>query len=510
MKTYTANYLVQVGSEQIRNIQKNCETEALDYIDEKSEELSFLKPSEKEHLREYYNETIEKYHLLYKAFVIGLKSEQKTGFPEHIYSIDLKDGTIETDKNGRRINYTTEIMAPCTTSLLHYINNECNDLYIIFPPAKDIARTIEKLVDERKFEHTELVEQNLSKFEEEPELPFGLSPNEAHCPTIYNLQQQQINRKSANELVNIVKDDILPKDIYRLSITSRYPQDLEILINQLKKNFPKYIQFYGPERNAYKKTISDNPRRYLDRKVIARIEIPNSKRYFYVEFQFKQTNMFFAHIRSHNVYEQFRILDTKYKKALETAQKKKGTPGYEEAKAKALAIKKQCEEKRELCIDIHKSAIHQSNMYVLNHVMWEDKNASGLEDRTSEENTLFPQNSKGQYLNSIEFLKRNYIVEDYEPFDGTMEFATTPNEYLNKAYYLKMIGSIPESFDELGKNAKAHINKAWENLTGSDIKNFDLIRATAIKYQDVIRAIQKKEQQANQQPSLPFPTSKTR
>ena len=510
MKTYTAAQLVQIGAEQIDNIQKNCDADALEYIEEKKEDLSFLKSIEKDNLCEYYRETMEKYRLLYKAFVLGLKTEQKSGFPEHIYSINLKDGTIETDKNGRRINYTTEIMAPCTSSLLHYINHECNDLYIVFPPIKDIKRTIEKIIEEKQNEHKDIIKKNLTLLEEEPELPFGLSPAEQHCPTIYNLHQQQCDKQAASALLNISKSDVLPRDIYRLSITSRYPQDLGILIDQLEQNFPEYIKFYSDERNAYKKTLSENPRRYLDRKKIARISIPNSKRYFYVEFQFKQTNMFFAHIRSHSVYEQFRILDTKYKAASEAAKKKKNTPVYEELKTKAQALKKQCEEKRELCINIHKSAIHQSNMYVLNRIMWEDKNASGLEGNSNDDNNLFPKNKKGQYLKSIETLKRNYIVEDYEPFDGAMAFTTAPNEYLNKAYYLKMIGSLPESFDELGKNAKIHINKAWENLTSSDIKNFDLITGTAIKYQNVIRELQKKQQQRDIQPSLPFPNSKGR
>lgn len=509
MKTYTAAQLVKAGSTAIDLIQQDCDTEALEYIEKYKDKLSFLSSREKENLREYYSETIEKYRLLYKAFVLGLKTEQKTGFPEHIYSINLKDGTIETDKNGRRINYTTEIMAPCTSSLLHYINHECNDLYVIFPPIKDIERTIEKIVDERKNEHQELCNNLLHSFEEEPELPFGISLTEESCPTISNIYQELCQNKTNNALVSIAKDDILPQDIYRLSITSRYPHDLEILINQLSKNFPDYIKFADEERNAYKKTLNENPRRYLDRKKIACITIPNSDRQFLVEFQFKQTNMFFAHIRSHSVYEQFRILDAKYKTAQEHAKKKKGSAAYEEAKAKALALKKQCEEKRILCIDIHKSAIHQSNMYVFNRIMWEDKNTSGLEGKTSD-NILFPQNAKGQYLRSIETLQKNYIIEDYNQFDGATAFTTNQNEYLNKSYYLKMIGILPESFDELGKNAKIHINKAWENLTDSDIKNFDLITATAIKYQDIIRAMQKEQQKRETQPSLPFPNSKGR
>ena len=55
-----------------------------------------------------------------------------------------------------------------------------------------------------------------------------------------------------------------------------------------------------------------------------------------------------------------------------------------------------------------------------------------------------------------------------------------------------MIGILPESFDELGKNAKEKVNKTWATLTDADIKTFDRITSTAIKYQDVIRGIQKR------------------
>ena len=54
------------------------------------------------------------------------------------------------------------------------------------------------------------------------------------------------------------------------------------------------------------------------------------------------------------------------------------------------------------------------------------------------------------------------------------------------------MGILPESFDELGKNAKEKVSKTWSTLTDADIKNFDRITSTAIKYQDEIRDIQKK------------------
>ncbi len=190
--------------------------------------------------------------------------------------------------------------------------------------------------------------------------------------------------------------------------------------------------------------------------------------------------MFFAHIRSHSAYEEYRILDAKYQAAKDAAEKKKPTP---EVKAKNTQLKKQCAEKRELCLQIHRNAVHQSNMYLMHKLLWLDDNARGLH-RT-------PECEDGKYQHSIDTLRRNYIVESYEPFNGATAFTTDSNEFLNKAYYLKMVGILPESFDELGKTAKVHINKAWENLTDADLKDFDRVTTMAIKYQDIIRSIQK-------------------
>ena len=67
---------------------------------------------------------------------------------------------------------------------------------------------------------------------------------------------------------------------------------MEELIRELEQKFPPYITFEKGERNLYKKHLSENERNYFDIKKTARINIPNSNRCFYIEFQFKQTNMF--------------------------------------------------------------------------------------------------------------------------------------------------------------------------------------------------------------------------
>ena len=321
MKTYPANLLGKLDSEQINIIQQNCDKDALEYLDEKDVEMPFLNAEDKEHLREYYTDTMEKYRLLYEAIVSGFSTPHKTGYPESIHNINLKDGSIETNKNGRRINYSTEILAPCTSALLHYINGECNDVYVIIPPIKGVERTTEKLITECQAEYEQNRKKALEKFEEEPELPF--STNADKCPTAVMLENLKAEQQTKGALLDIAQKELLPKDIYRLSITSKYPGDLEELIKELEANFPPYIKFEDTERNLDKEKLSQNKRNYFDIKKTALITIPDSNRRFYIEFQFKQTNMFFAHIRSHSAYEEFRVFETKYNAIKEAAQKKK-------------------------------------------------------------------------------------------------------------------------------------------------------------------------------------------
>ena len=493
MKTYTLDQLINLDSGGIDIVQKNNDTDAQNFLEEKKEELSFLSPREYEQLKEYYTDTMEKYRLIYEAIVSGFSTSNNPGFPEYIYNINLKDGSIERDKNGRLISYSTEILAPCSTSMLHYINHECNDVFVIIPPIKSEQRTAEKMISECLREYDAEKENNLNKFttdptfnpEDEPELPFPTTNDKkqtSSCQTALQLNDLFDEEKTSDALINIAKKDIIPHDIYRLSITSKYPNDLEELIKELEAKFPPYISFEKGERNLYKKNLSENTRNYFDIKKTARITIPETGKTFFIEFQFKQTLMFFAHLRSHAAYEEYRILEAKYQ-ALKDAEQKNKNKNVT-TRQKLQQLKKLRDEKKELCLQIHRNAVHQSNLYLMHKIQWLDDNARGLH--------RVPDYTDDKYKHSVDTIKKNYIVESYEPFDGATAFTTTPDEYLNKSFYLKMIGILPESFDELGKNAKDHVMKAWNTLTPADLKDFTRISKTAVKYQDVIKDIQKK------------------
>lgn len=475
MKTYTLDQLSNFSSEQIDQIQQGIDNDISEYLAEHEEELSILKPREMDELKGSYTNTMENLRLLQKAIVACFKTESSAGYPEFIYNIDLSDGSIETNKNGRRTPYYIRHLAPCTTAMLHYVDGKCNDVFVIIPPIKSEERTIEKILLECKGEFEEARSKELSafergNFEEEPELPFFTKD----CKLLEAISDNKNKSGNNGELANISKLFVVPRDIYRLTVTSKYPGDLEELIENFEKKFPEFIKFENGERNSYKKDISENSRIYYDIKKTAKITNPETKKSIFVEFQFKQNCMFFAHIRSHAAYEKYRILEAKYKKAVEQLKKKKDD---QELKNRVKQLEKQMEEARQLCINIHKSAVHQSNFYLMHKLFWLEENARGLHE------DAMPMIK--------EELKKNYIVESREPFDGATAFITNQDEWLNKSYYLKMIGALPESFDEFGKNAKIHINKEWANLADTELTDFQNITAMAIKYQPLIRKIQK-------------------
>lgn len=505
---YTPKQLVDYRKEDIYKVQANEDEENRQYLEENLLNNPILNKQEKEHLLEYYTDTMEKYRLLDIAFVEAFSQRYMPGYPKNVFNIDLETGIIETDKDGRRISYNMKVVAPCSTSALQYIHQEYGKVYVIFPPIKSAKRTLEKIMTERIREHEELSnkklpsDHGLNVFEEEPELPFfNTSAKDKKVrvnPTINRplLQKKGLPENFDSALTDVIKDEVLPKDIYRLSVLAKYPGHLERLMESLEEKFPSYIKFEEGERNQYKKKLSENKRIYFDIKRTARITLPGSNRSFFVEFQFKQRNMFYAHIRSHRVYEDFRILDAKYKTLLDNI-KQKGTKNNPKSKADLVALAKRREEKLKLCENIHKSAIHQSNFYLMNEIHWLDENANIMSPLSSEYTKLNPisvANEKGQYNHSLKLLVENYIVENYTPFDGVTAFATNEKEYLNKSYFLKMLGKIPESFDELGKGAEAHIKKIWSTLEAADVEKFRDITNTAILYQDVIRNLQKEKQ----------------
>lgn len=406
---------------------------------------------------------------------------------EAIYNLNLETGEIEINKNNKRIRYLSSVIAPCTTTAVRYWNGECGQVDVINAPMKSPERTIEKILEERIKEHQELTAESMKSLDqtfEKEDVPFiSDSLVEKHCPTAEKLlrlckdeKKALINRKRAEKAFkDIREDDLIPKDIFRLSVLVKFPEHIDKIIRHFEKNFPSYIKFTERDDNQYTKTISQNPRFYFDRKKTACVTIPDIGEKFYIEFQFKQRNMFYSHMRSHQAYEDYREAMADFEKS------------------HSLADKKRCNEAEKRCLDIHKNAVHQSNFYLLSAIAWADDT-----ERTDPETR--PLTSNGQYLESQEMIMKNYIVETYDtPFDGVTAFSTNNNEHLNKCCYLKLSGLLPENFDETKKNAKIYINRAWQNLTPMELNYFNLITEAAIRYQGVIQEKQQSEKQRDEE-----------
>ena len=474
MRTYSLSDFAKFDFAEIHEIQNQIDKIAQSYIDKKIKELrSVLPEKDIEQLRCYYSNTMEKYRLIHKAIVCNFDTPEHPGYPREIFNINLEDGSIER-KNGRTPPYFVRHLAPCNSAMLHYKDYN-NDIFVIIPPIKSVDRTIEKTIDETVNEYDEFTKKFFSNFKIDLD---SIDDNPENCDNAakrkspINHARTPYKGKSIEEIINYPR---LPKDIYRLTVTSRYRSDIEQLIRNMEKRFPNYIKFEKGERNQYEKNIDENPRCYFDIKKIAKITIPGTNESFYIEFQFKQTHMFFAHIRSHSAYEDYRVLEAKLNK-LNAEKPKEGRRG--EAQKKYIQLKKEVNQQRKLCVNIHRSAVHQSNLYLFRRLFWLNENANALHD--SKERDAFAEH----------FLRENYIVESHEPFDGATAFTTNDKEYLNKSHYLKWLGVLPENFNEFGKKAKEVIMKEWKELSSTEIAQFDSITKMAIKYQHIIREIQ--------------------
>ena len=505
---YPARKLVKDDLGAIYETQTNIDEANRQYCKDFFPNTPFLSTHEKELILEQFTETMEKYRLIHNFLIEVFSDDYIPGYPKNIYGIDLSDGTIDTDKDGRRISYNPKVLAPCSSTAAQFIDAKCGKVYAIFPPIKSAERTMEKIVDERVEELKKYREEQLKKASsvslrddsDSDIIPFNIPQNGGpvtlnetiNRPLITQKEDKKYSAAAKEFISNMTKESILPKDIYRLSILAKHRSHLEYLITKFQKKFPNHIKFEDEERNQYKKHVSQRKRGYIDIKRHMRITIPGTNTSFYVEIQFKQTNMFYAHIRSHRVYEDYRVLDAKYKRQKEQAEKKNNLSNPK-VKADLAALARKRDEKLALCEKIHKSALHQSNFYVMQELTWMDECARAMEHKGHK------PNANGQYEASVQFLKENYTVENYEPFDGLTAFDTNEREFLNKSYFLKLIGKLPESFDELGKNAPEQIKKIWNTLEDGDIDKFRNINNTAIRYQNIIRDLQKKRQKEEEQ-----------
>jgi len=480
MQIYPIDAIAPLAPKDVDTIAERNDNSAQETFDAHKEELlPILGKQGFERLNRLYSNSMKKVGWIYNF----IKNSFHVRQPEAIYNINLANGEVEINKNSKRVRYSTSVVSSFTTTVWRFWTASCGQIDIVMPPMKSPERTIAKILEERIKEHNALINKNMKDLsqlhEKNDESSFwnSLSLLEDHCPTVKELRdlykqerRTLIESKRVQKAFKEIKeDDLIPKDIFRLSVLVKFPEQINTLVKHFEKNFSSYIKFTPRDDNQYEKTLSQNPRFYFDRKKTAILTMPDTDEQFYIEFQFKQRNMFYAHIRSHKAYEVYREAKADFERT------------------HSLADKKRCNDAENLCLAIHKNAVHQSNFYLMSEISWGDDN-----DRTY----IAPLTSNGQYIASQDMIKNNYLIDDYDtPFDGATAFSTNGNEHLNKCCYLKLIGILPENFDEMDKGAKARVNKAWYSLTPMDIENFNKITEAAIRYQEVIREKQRAEKE---------------
>jgi len=481
MQTYSVDDIARLDPKDVDAIAERNDNNAREFFYSQQKELTtVLGESGFQQLCNLFSGSMKKVGKIYNYIREAFHVRQ----PESIFSIDLETGEVKTNKNSKRNRYSTSVVSSFTTTTWRFWTAECGPVDVVDPPMKSPERTIAKIFEERIKEHKELISKKMKELsgfdtEEQRENSFfeSLSLVDDHCPTIkqlrnlYCLERQTLveSKRVQSTFKEIREDNLIPKDIFRLSVLVKFPEHIDAIVKHFKKNCPSFMKFDKRDDNQYDKTLSQNPRLYFDRKLSAWIFMPETNEKFYVEIEFKQRNQFYAHIRSHKAYELYRQALADYERT------------------HSLADKKRCDDAQKRCLTIHKNAVHQSNLYLLYEIAWGDDN-----DRTY----VAPLTSNGQYLTSQEMIKNNYLIDNYNtPFDGATAFSTHDHEHLNKCCYLKLMGILPENFDETEQYAKARINKAWQALTPMDLENFNKITETAIRYQETIREKQRAEKE---------------
>ena len=96
-------------------------------------------------------------------------------------------------------------------------------------------------------------------------------------------------------------------------------------------------------------------------------------------------------------------------------------------------------------------------------------------------------NADGTYCDCVEFIENNYKEESYDDFDPQTAFSM--DNTINRLCFLRLIEALPQTFNELSKDAAKQINETFESLGEEDIERFKNINEVAKRYQKTIQEI---------------------
>lgn len=427
--------LSNIPREEIKEIQKNRDKLAIVIFSNALNE-GRIDEEEYNYLLEAYQDGMAWCRLVYRSIY------ETFGSPLCVAAYNPETGDVDLDEKGQPINYTLKALTPIAPTKLKFVDKKNNAIDAIFPQMKSPQRTIEKL-------ETELQKEYLKEINVAYDRLFVSEDREAFCEQLNGINP------SFSQL----------RDIYRLTFTAKYLSD----VKRLKKIFTKFGEksdnkFYFVKeketRDRFDKPLSENKKKYYDIKMIMHQKLPNGKD-FAVEIQLKIDTLFRGDVRTHGLYEKVREIEGKMLNATtrETKLNKQLMNHYNER------IKQ-----------INVNAIHEYNMKVLDKLYRIEDEYIAME--------IDPDNNDKTYKKCEDFLENNYMVESYHPFNSQKAFSK--DNILNKMCFLKLIGKVPENFDEFAEKANDLINEKFDALKPDEVRRFEGINNIAEKYQDVI------------------------
>lgn len=438
MKNYEVKDIVNLPYEEIDQIQEKINEENLRLID-KAYADGRISADDRDYLREFYHDGMGVYREVYRTLYEVFRQ------PENTCAFNLSTGKVDTDENGKHINYGLKAVTPFTDTRLEYVDKFHNPIHVIFPKMKKADRAIEKIESEYHQDYLDDISRVVDRF-------FDDEDRDALVERMQNV------KKSATKL----------RDILRLTITCKYYSDVE-RIKRVMTNKSHQERNYEIDpketRDLFLRPLSENEKKYYDIKMIMH-QKTSGGRPIDVEVQLKINTLYNADIRTHKIYEDVRSIEGDL--ALNESSMPQNEVRQKKAQIKILKNKIRT---------INGNAIHQYNMMVL------DK-ARRIEDDGYRPLRIRPDYTDGTYSRCRDVIANEYLVESFDKFDPKTAFSAE-NE-INKLAFMRMIGKIDHDFDETRPTAPGFINFAFENLTPAEKDRFDNITEIAQRYAPII------------------------
>lgn len=451
-----AEEIIALSRDEIKKIQDNINKENLSKIDAAYKQGDITE-TEKEYLHHYYKDPMRLYREIYKTFF------KIFGIAEKIEAINIDTGEVKRDKNGQPIVYKDlKNLTPFNCTRVTF-KNAGHEIAIIFPEMKSVERTIEKTKGEFGVEYNSKIRQTVDAYSK-------------HEDRDYLIEQMQNIPSTTSHL----------HDILRLTITCDFLSDVKNLKELFIKNKPgnkllphnsivyensdeqKETGYYViPEeiRDRFEKPLDENEKKYYDIKVLMHHTIKGFGS-FRNEIQLKIKTLFYGDAKTHPIYELRRSLF-----AL--------TRSTNEPEATRKMNERTLKEYDDLTEQINRNALHQYNMSVLDNVHCTEYNDSIPLQKD--------MNADGTYCDCVEFIENNYKEESYDDFDPQTAFSM--DNTINRLCFLRLIEALPQTFNELSKDAAKQINETFESLGEEDIERFKNINEVAKRYQKTIQEI---------------------